>query len=226
MRTIHYSIRLILVLAIVSLIYLSATSLFHQAVQIPVVLTLLFITLCTERLWRLLAWLSPVMGAVDTKEQERVIEYELTRSQRYNSPLVVAAIREEKRTSLNMVAQNLRTTDIVLRSSAGHLLILLPGITLEQATQPLKRLAMILPIKGVVVADEKMLQIMVKTQRANSKDEVGNISPAEFRKICIQALEARWASIKSSTNETDEAAIYTLLDLPEVQTVSDRKIRS
>ncbi len=226
MRTIHYSIRLILVLVIVSLIYLSATSLFHQAVQIPVLLTLLFITLCTERLWKLLAWLSPVMGAVDTKEQERIVEYELTRSQRYNSPLVVAALNEKKRISLNMVAQNLRTTDIILRSSAGYLLILLPGVTLEKATQPLERLAMMLPIKDVVVADEKMLQIMVKTQRGNGKDEIGNISPAEFRKTCIQALEARCASIASSANETDEAVIYPLLDLSEAQIVPDRKILS
>ena len=81
-----------------------------------------------------------------------------------------------------MVAQNLRTTDIILRSSAGYLLILLPGVTLEKATQPLERLAMMLPIKDVVVADEKMLQIMVKTQRGNGKDEIGNISPAEFQK--------------------------------------------
>lgn len=226
MRTIHYSIRLILVLVIVSLIYLGAISLFHQAVQMPVLLTLLFITLCTERLWKLLAWLSPIMGSVDTKEQERVIEYELTRSQRYKSPLVVAAIHEKKRTSLNLVAQNLRTTDIVLRSSAGYLLILLPGTTLEQATQPLKRLGMTLPIKDVVVADEKMLLTMVKTQRGNSKEDVEKIPPAEFRKACIQALEARCASIKSSVSESDEPAIYPLLDLSEAQVMPDRKILS
>ncbi len=226
MRTIHYSIRLILVLAIVSLIYLGATSLFHQAVQVPVLLTLLFITLCTERLWKLLAWLSPVMGSVDTKEQERVVEYELTRSQRYKSPLVVAAIQEKKRISLNLVAQNLRTTDIVLRSSAGNLLLLLPGTTLEQATQPLKRLAMILPIKDIVVADEKMLQNMVQMQRGVSKEDVEKIPPPEFRKACIQALEARCTSIKSSVIESDEPAIYPLVDLSEAQIVPDRKILS
>lgn len=223
MRTIHYGIRLILVLIVVALFYLSVTTLLHQAVQLPALLTLLLITLCTERLWALLAWLSPIIGTVDTKEQERLVEYELARSQRYNSHLVVAVVHEKERTSLHLVAQNLRTTDIVLRSSAGYLLVLMPGITLEQATQPLKRMATILPIKDVIVADEKMLQAAVKVQRADP-GETRNIPPAEFRKICIRAFDAKYASIKANENETDDPRIYNLLDLPQSSTLPDRKI--
>ena len=223
MRTIHYVIRLALVLSAVALFYSGVTTLFHQAVKLPVLLTLLFITFCTERLWVLLAWLSPIFGTVDTQEQQRLIEYELARSQRYNSLLVIAVIREKKRIPVRIVAQNLRTTDLVLRSSAGYLLILLPGITLEQASPPLKRLTMILPVKDVVVADEKMLQTTVKA-RAALNGETRNISSTEFRKICIQALTTKSASIKSSENETDDPVIYTLLDLPQSEKLPDRKI--
>jgi len=207
MRTIHYSIRLALVLVVVALFYLSVTFLFHQVIALPVLLTLLFITFCTERLWALLAWLSPIFGTVDTKEQEHLVEYELARSQRYRSHLVIAAIRETKRISLHIVAQNFRTTDIVLRSSAGYLLVLMPGITLEQALPALKRVAMVLPIKDVVVADESMLQITAKVQ-----SEARNILPVEMRKICVQAFDAKLASIKSGENESDEPGIYTLLE--------------
>ena len=212
MRTIHYSIRLVLVLIIVSLFYLSVTAIFHQAIQIPTVLTLLFVTFCTERLWTLFAWLSPVMGTVDTKEQERIVEYELARSQRYGSPLVFAAIHEKKRMALNVVAQNIRTTDIVTRSSANYLLVLMPGITIEQATPVLKRLTTLLPIKDIVVADEKMLQATVKAQSTDLNGETRNISPTEIRKICLQAFEAKCADIKASGNESDDAGIYTLLE--------------
>jgi hypothetical protein len=212
MRTLHYSIRLLLVLIVISLFYLNVTTIFHQAIQIPVLLTLLFITLCTERLWALLAWLSPVIGTVGTKEQERLVEYELARSQRYNSHLVIAAIREKKRTPLHVVAQNLRTTDIILRSSAGYLLVLMPGITLQQALPALKRVVMILPVRDVVVADEKMLEITVKTRKSDANDETRNISPTEIRKICIQAFTAKCASIKSSENDTDEPNVYNLLE--------------
>jgi hypothetical protein len=212
MRTIHYGIRLTLVLIVVSLFYLSVIALFHQAVQLPVLLTLLFITLCTERLWALLGWLGPIIGNVDTKEQERLLEYELARSQRYRSPLVIAAIREKKSISLHVVAQNLRTTDTVLRSSAGYLLVLMPGITLEQASLPLKRVSMTLPIKDIVVADEKMLQAIVKAQRANLNSETRNVTPTEIRKICIQAFAAKYASLKSSENETNDPGIYNLLE--------------
>ena len=220
MRTIHYGIRLTLVLIVVSLFYLSVTTLFHQAVQLPVVLTLLFITLCTERLWAVLGWLGPIVGTVDTKEQERLIEYELERSLRYNSPLVVAAIREKKSTSLRIVAQNLRTTDTVLRSSAGYLLVLMPGITLKQSLPPLKRVSMSLPIKDVVVADEKMLQIIVKIQRINLNSETRNIPPKEIRKICIQAFAARCASIKSSENDTNDPSIYNLLEPATTESIA------
>ena len=221
MRTIHYSIRMALVLIIIALFYLSVTAVFHQTIQIPVVLTLLLI-------WALLAWLSPIIGRVDTKEQTHLVEDELARSQRYNSHLVVAAIREKKRTPLHIVAQNLRTTDSVLRSPAGYLLVLMPGITLEQAEQPLKRMGTTLSIKDIIVADEKMLQTIVKTQSANLNGDMSNVSAAEFRKICMQAFDAKCASIKASTheNENDAPDIHSLLDLQQAQNLPDRKIFS
>jgi hypothetical protein len=219
MRTIHYGIRLVLVLIGVSLFYLSVTTLFHQAVQLPVLLTLLFITLFTERLWALLAWLSPIIGTVDTEEQERVVEYELARSQRYDSHLVIAAIHEKKRIALHFLAENLRTTDIVLRNPAGYLLILMPGITVEQASSALKRLNTVLPIKDIVVADEKMLQIIVKAQRIDLDGETRNASPSEIRKICIQAFYAKFASIKSSANDTDDPGFYSLLEPAAIENI-------
>jgi hypothetical protein len=216
MRTIHYSIRLTLVLIFVSLFYVSITKLFRQAIQLPTVLTLFFITLCTDRIWTLLAWLSPIMGGVDTKEREHLIEYELARSYRYNSPLVVAAIYEKKRTSLHIVAQNIRTTDMVSRSSAGYLLVLMPGINLEQASPALKRLTMLLPIGDIVVADVTMLQAIVKGQGANHS-ETRNVTPTEIRKIFFQALDVKCANIiKTSDNETNDPVIYSLLEAAAV----------
>jgi hypothetical protein len=191
MRTIHYSIRLTLVLIFVSLFYVSITKLFRQAIQLPALLTLFFITLCTERLWTLLGRLSPA----DTKEQERLIEYELARSHRYNSPLVVAAIYEKKHTSLQIVAENIRTTDIVSRSSAGYLLVFMPGITLAQATPALKRLTTFLPIGDIVVADETMLQALVKARGEDLNGKTRNITPAEIKNLFLQALDAKCASI-------------------------------
>jgi hypothetical protein len=217
MRTIHYSIRLTLVLIFVSLFYVSITKLFRQAIQLPAVLTLFFITLCTERVWMLLERLSPIMGTVDTKEQKHLIEYELARSHRYNSPLVVAAIYEKKRTSLHIVAQNIRTTDIVSRSSAGYLLILMPGITLEQASPALKRLTTLLPLGDIVVADETMLQAIVKARGADLNGKTRNISPAEIRKIFLHAFDAKYASIiKTSENGTNDPVIYNLLEAAAV----------
>ena len=217
MRTIHYSIRLTFVLIFVSLFYVSITKLFRQAIQLPAMLTLFFITLCTERLWTLLGRLTPA----DTKEQERLIEYELARSHRYNSPLVVAAIYEKKRTSLHIVAQNIRTTDIVSRSSAGYLLVFMSGITLAQATPALKRLTTLLPIGDIVVADETMLQSLVRARGEDLNGKTRPISPAEIRKLFLQALDAKCASIiKTSENETNDPVIYSLL---EAATVDGRR---
>jgi hypothetical protein len=227
MRKIQYYIRLGFVLIVVALFYLTINILFHQDLQIPVLLTLLFITLFTERLWALLTWLSPILGTMDTKEQERLVEYELARSQRYGSHLAIASVHEKRRIPLHIVAQNLRTTDIVIRSSAGYLLVLLPNITLEQAAVPLKRLTTILPISDIVVADEKMLQSIVKVQRANLHGEARNIKTPELRKICIKALAKKSESIEADRNENDSPAIYNLLDLPQSpqsEKLPDRKI--
>ena len=217
MRTIHYSIRLTFVLIFVSLFYVSITKLFRQAIQLPAMLTLFFITLCTERLWTLLGRLTPA----DTKEQERLIEYELARSHRYNSPLVVAAIYEKKRTSLHIVAQNIRTTDIVSRSSAGYLLVFMSGITLAQATPALKRLTTLLPIGDIVVADETMLQALVKARGEDLNGKTRNITPAEIRNLFLQTLDAKCASIiKTSENASNDPVIYSLL---EAATVDGRR---
>ena len=62
MRTIHYGIRLAIVLVLTLFFYLGVSFLFHQAVQLPALITLLFIALCAERLWVLLEWIGPVVG--------------------------------------------------------------------------------------------------------------------------------------------------------------------
>lgn len=226
MRTIHYGIRLAIVLIAVALFYLGVSALLHQSIQLPVLLTLLFITFGTERLWALLGWLSPIIGKMGTREQESRIEYELARSQRYNSHLVVVAIREKTHTPLHIIAQNLRTTDIVLRGTANYLLVLMPGITLEQASLPLQRLMSLLPIKDMVVADEQMLQALVKAHKANLNGKLGHVNAAEFRKITLQAFDAKCAHIKSGENEDAEPTIYHLLEMPQTPDLPDRKIRS
>src|ERR1700687_1423696 len=113
MRTIHYSLRSTIVLIATALFYLSISVLFHRAIQFPVLIFLLVITLASERLWALLAWMGPVVGKVNKKEQDRahkhVLEHELARSLRYGSPLVLAARRDKKRTSVHLIEQQLRS---------------------------------------------------------------------------------------------------------------------
>ena len=100
-RAIHYSIRYAIVLIMISLFYLSLAFLFHQTVQLPVILTLLFTALCAERMWILLDWIGPVVGTMSRKRQEQdrklIIEYLLENSLRYGSPLVIAAIYSKSR---------------------------------------------------------------------------------------------------------------------------------
>jgi hypothetical protein len=207
------------VLVVVSLFYLGVTFLFHQAVQLPALITLLFIAVSAERLWILLEWVGPVVGTTNKKKQEQdqkqIVEYLLECSLRYGSPLAIAAIQSKKRISLHVVSRFLRKSDIVLRSTAGYLLILMPFTPLEQARFALKRIAAQLSIKDVVITNVNMLQAFVETQQTSNTAETGDIT--HLRKICFQALDAKVADIKASKEKSDVPVIYNLFepDVPE-----------
>lgn len=229
MRTIRYSIRFAVVLILTSLFYWSVALLFHQAVQIPALITLLFIAICTERLWILLDWIGPVVGTVNRKrqeqEQKRIVEYLLECSLRYSAPLAIAAIRSKKRISLHVVSHLLRKSDIVLRivlrSSAGYLLVLMPFTRLEQAPVAFKRLSTRLPIKDVVMTDVNMLQALMEAQRSGVDGETRGITPRELRIMCFQALDAKFASIKSSQEKTNAPVIYKIFEPESSETMHD-----
>lgn len=224
MRTIHYSIRFAIVLVTVSLFYLGVTFLFHQAVQLPALITLPFTVVCAERLWALLEWVGPVVGTMNRKKQEQdqkqIVEFLLECSLRYHSPLVIAAIESKKRVSLHVVARFLRKSDIVLRSTAGYLLILMPFTPLEQAPFAFKRLATQLPIKYMVISDVNMLQALVEAQKTSDNVETRDIAPTYFRKICLQALDAKVAHLQSSKEKSDVPAIYNLVAPDVSETLS------
>jgi hypothetical protein len=213
MRTIHYNIRLALVLVLVSLFYWGFASLFHQA-QLSILVTLLFTAYGTERLFALLQWVGPVIGTVDMREQEQIqkhlIEHELSRSSRSGAPLAIGAIREEKRTSSHVVKQNLRSTDIVLRSQSGYLLVLMPDTTLEQGRSAFKRLTDIVSIRDIVLMDQSMLQMALAKWQGNSK--LGYITPQNLRRMCIEAINEKFASITPPENEANGPVIYNLFD--------------
>ncbi|MBV9229152.1 MAG: hypothetical protein JOZ18_07545 [Chloroflexi bacterium] len=219
MRTIHYSIRFAIVLVTVSLFYLGVTFLFHQAIQLPALITLPFTAVCAERLWALLEWIGPVVGTMNKKKQEQeqkqVLEFQLECSLRYASPLTITALQSKKRVSLHVVSRFLRKSDIVLRSTAGYLLILMPFTTLEQASFAFKRLVAHLPIKDVVIADVNMLQALIEVQHTGDDAETRDIR--SLRKICFQALDAKVADIKASKEKCDAPVIYNLVasDTPE-----------
>ncbi len=224
MRSIHYSIRFAIVLVLTLFFYVGVSFLFHQAVQLPALITLLFIALCAERLWVLLDWIGPVVGTMNKKKQEQeqkqIVEYLMECSMRYGSPLVIAAMRSKKRISLHVVWRFLRKSDIVVRSTAGYLLALLPFTTLEQSTIALKRLTsqlpikemVVLPIKEMVVTDVNMLQALMDAQRTHDNGEVTVNTPRELRRMCFRALDVKFAAIKSSREKTDNPVIYSLFE--------------
>jgi hypothetical protein len=227
MRAIHYSIRYAIVLIMISLIYLGLAFLFHQTVQLPVMITLLFTALCAERMWILLDWIGPVVGTMSRKKQEQdrklIIEYLLENSLRYGSPLVIAAICSKKRMSVHVVAHYLRRSDVVLRSSAGYLLVLMPFTSLEQSSVALRRLAkQRLPIKGVVVTDVPMLQNLAGAQRTHDHGEAPDITVRDLRNICLRALDEKVAAIKSSSAKTDVPAIYSLIKTDTSESLFDQ----
>lgn len=226
MRAIHYSIRYIVVLITISLLYLGLAFLFHQTVQIPVILTLLCLVVCAERMWVLLDWVGPVVGTANKKRQEQdrklIVEYLLENSLRYNSPLVIGAIASKKRISLHVVEHLLRRSDIVLRSSTGYLLFLMPFTSIEQVPAALKRLARRLPIKGVVVTDASMLQSLVEAQRIRDNGEAIDITTRDLRLVCFQALNEKIAAISSSHELSDVPAIYHLFTSDKADMVFGR----
>jgi hypothetical protein len=216
-RAIHYSIRYAVVLIMILLCYLSLAFLFHQTVQLPVIITLLFTAFCAERMWILLDWIGPVVGTMNRKKQEQdrklIVEYLLENSKRYGAPLVIAAICDRKRLSLHVVARLFRKSDIVIRSSAGNLLVLLPFTSLEQAPVALKRLVTRrLPIRGVVVTDVSMLEAFVEAQRTHDNGEATDTSVRDLRRICLRALDEKVAAMKSSNAMADVPSIYSLFE--------------
>jgi hypothetical protein len=217
MRAIHYSIRYAIVLIMISLFYLSVAFLFHQAVQLPVIITLPIIVICAERMWILLDWIGPVVGTMNRKKQEQernlIIEYLLENSLRYGTPLVIAAIYGKKRMSLHVVARLFRKSDIVLRSSAGFLLVLMPFTSFEQASVPLKRLiTRQLPIKEVFMTDVRMLQDLEEEQKTNDNREATGTIVQDLRRICLRTFDEKVEAIKSSSVRADVPPIFSLFN--------------
>ena len=146
------------------------------------------------------------------QEQKQIVEYLLECSLRYGSPLVIAAIRGKKRVSRHVVSRFLRRSDIVVRTTADYLLALMPFTTLEQASIPLKRLTSRLPLKEVVLADVNMLQALLGTQGSYGNSEANVTASRELRRMCFQAFDGRFASIKSSEEKSGVPAIYNLFE--------------
>jgi hypothetical protein len=227
LRAIHYSIRYAIVLIVISLFYVSAAFLFHQTVQLPVIITLPLIVISAERMWVLLDWIGPVVGTMNRKKQERerkqIIEYLLENSLRYGSPLVIAAICSKKRMSLHVAARLLRKSDIVLRSSAGYLLVLMPFTSFEQASVPLKRLiTRRLPISGVLMTDVLMLQDLVEEQNTNDNGEAIGATVQELRRICLRTFDEKVEAIKSSNVKADVPPIFSLFKSGVSETLSSQ----
>jgi hypothetical protein len=224
-RAIHYSIRYAVVLIMISLFYLSLAFLFHQAVQLPVIITLLFTAFCAERMWILLDWIGPVVGTMNRKKQDQdrklIIEYLLENSLRYGAPLVIAALCGKKRISLHVVARLFRKSDIVLRNSAGNLLVLLPFTSLVEAHVALKRLVTgRLAIRGVVATDVSMLEAFVEAQRLHDNGEATVTSVRDLRRICLRALDEKIAAIESSRTIAHLPSIYSLFESGTAETLS------
>ncbi len=227
MRTIHYGIRFALVLVVALLFYLGLALLFRQAVQPPALIMLLFITFVTERMWVLLEWVGPVIGTMNKKqreqEQKQVVEYLLECSLRYDTPLVIAAIHGKKRVSRHVLSRFLRKSDIVVRTTAGYLLAVMPFTTLEQALVPLKRIAARLPVKEVVVSDVNMLQALLEMLGTRDDDgayKTDDATSRELRSVCFRAFDARLATIKSSAVKGGIPAIYQLYEPGFSETLS------
>lgn len=228
MRTIHYGIRFALVLVLTLAVYLGTTLIFRQTIQLPALLTLLFIAIVTERLWVLLEWVGPVVGTMNKRKQEQeqrqIVEYLLECSLRYDSPLVIAALRCSRRVSRHVVSRYLRKSDIVVRTTPGYLLAIMPFTTLGQALVPLKRITAGLPIKGVVVADMHMLRAQVETrdQDALYDKEDSAATSRELRQMCFQAFDARFAALKMRSAKGSVPAISYLFEPDSPQTMIDR----
>lgn len=214
MRTIHYSIRLGTVLVPVLLTYCGVALVLHQVIQVHFLITLCIITPAIERLWALLDWMSPVMGEVNRREQKRmlnrIVERQLSRTWRYGSRLVIAAIRTKKRTSLHIIEQNLRDTDIVLRRFAKLVLVLMPETTIEQSSHAFHRLAALLPIQDIVIMDERMFRQAVNT--LYSESGARNITARELRLLCRRLLSQKFASITSHEGKDEMPAIYPIFE--------------
>lgn len=226
MRTIHYGIRLALVLVLTLAVYLATTLIFRQTIQILALLTLLFIAIVTERLWVLLEWVGPVVGTMNKRKQEQeqrqIVEYLLECSLRYDSPLVIAALRCSRRVSRHVVSRYLRKSDIVVRTTPGYLLTIMPFTTLGQALVPLKRITAGLPIKGVVVADMHMLRAQVETRDALYDKEDSAATSRELRQMCFQAFDARFAALKIMRTKSSVPAISYLFEPDSPQAMIDR----
>ncbi|HLL78179.1 MAG TPA: hypothetical protein VKT25_01685, partial [Ktedonobacteraceae bacterium] len=224
----HYGIRFALVLVLTLAVYLGTTLLFRQAVQLPALLTLLFIAMVTERLWVLLEWVGPVVGTMNKRKREReqrqVVEYLLECSLRYHSPLVIAALRCSRRVSRHVVSRYLRKSDIVVRTTPGYLLVIMPFTTLGQALVPLKRITAGLPIKGVVVADMHMLRAQAETQDRDAlyDNEDSVATSRELRQMCFQAFDERFATLKIRSTKGSVPAISYLFEPDSPQTMIDR----
>jgi hypothetical protein len=146
------------------------------------------------------------------QEQKQIVDYLLECSMRYGSPLVIAAMRSKKRVSLHVVWRFLRKSDIVVRSTAGYLLALMPFTTLEQSTIALKRITSQLPIKEMIVTDVNMLEALMDAQRTHDNAEVTVNTPRDLRRMCFRALDVKFAGIKSSREKIDNPVIYNLFE--------------
>ncbi len=223
MRTIHYSLRLLIVVLCVQLLYLGTATLFHQSLQVPVSVTLLLATVGIERLWALLDWMGPVVGVVDRSKLERDLhnglEREIARSMRYNSSMAIMALRESKRTSLHVVAQYLRSSDAIFRSRDGYLIVIMPETTRAQARLVVDRLTKYLPIQAATLLDEKEIRIALKNTTTPQKNE------KEASRELIQAY-LRCLKTELSTAEKEGQQTLPISDLSATDILFQPKERS
>lgn len=228
MRTIHYSIRFLIIFLLAALVYVGASVLFRQPIQIPMLIALLVLSIAAERMSALLEWVGPVVGTVNKKEQEqeqnRNVEYMIGNALRYHSPLVIAAVRGKKRLLLHVIARILRKSDLVFRNSPEILLILMPFTTLEQAPAAFQRLTERgVQLRDIVLTDVDMLQSLMELQKIDENDRAITTTPQELRKICLQALQIKMASVNTVNHSGSAPVIYPLFDAKAMETERERE---
>jgi hypothetical protein len=150
--------RTVSMICVLLVAYRGVAWLMHQPMQPIIVLGLTLLALGAEALWSLLRWLGPLRGRFGTPNQEsslvRSLDRELSRALRHRAPLVMVAVMGKRGLTPRALSARLRTSDIVIRGRARHLIILMTETQMEQAQSVLERMALNLPIRAIAMLDE------------------------------------------------------------------------